>query len=135
VLSISDPGLTAWTPVPSEEVADSISWTMVWTGEELVSFFPGGAAYSPDTHTWRRLASLPPGVDEPSRPWGNGSTVAAGRHLVSPDGIYDLEANAWTHTDLEVPDRRGDPVLAWTGTEILIWSGSRDCEYVANMCV
>ncbi|GAA3224466.1 hypothetical protein [Actinocorallia longicatena] len=142
---------TSWTiarsPVPSR-----VGHIAAWTGTEMVVWggigegartgptrfgvpLTDGAAYTPDTDTWRKIApspltarSLPAAVwtGRTVFVWGGSGVPGETRPPVADGAEYDPAADAWTPLPKAPSGPRGTPVAVWTGTEVLLWSGTLD---------
>lgn len=110
-----------WTTIATSPLAPRTYETSVWTGEEMLVFggndaapcppnadcggglatrqFRDGAAYDPDTDSWRRIADTPIefGVAQALLVGGEVVVVAqpAGRYEESQTWTYDISRDAW----------------------------------------
>ena len=101
-----DPETDSWRRIAPGPLSGRASHLAVWTGDELVIWggyltrferehYDGeGAAYNPDTDSWRRLADgpLPPGYDAMGA-WTGDEVVV----LVSPMGIEPEDYPKFAH--------------------------------------
>lgn len=149
-----EPGRETWRRIPTAPLADRWGYTATWTGEELVVWggfsppgstgggttridtYADGAAWDPDTNTWRAIAP------SPLAPRGLHGAVWNGRRLVVFGGgsteqyesefyvaeplddaaTYDPASDTWSA--IASPGPIG-PLVAydWTGERIVHWSG------------
>jgi hypothetical protein len=144
-----DPASDTWRelpPGPLDGVADVAG---AWTGSELMilgrspprppgrsprSLGPGGemvgAAFSPCTNRWRRIASAPIEPRGAVTPVWTGSELLVwggngrGNFPMSDGAAYDSEQDSWRL--LPPVSVRGyyAPKPVWTGTEMLVWGWS-----------
>jgi N-acetylneuraminic acid mutarotase len=128
-----DPVTDSWAPINATG-APSGRWpyATAWTGSEFVVWggFPhdngmlvnDGAAYNPDTDTWRAIAPAP---DPPP----NGPFVWTGTELFvwgNPGARYNPASNTWSvmRTEGQPSGDRALNVTVWTGKEMIVWGGS-----------
>ncbi|WP_198653415.1 Kelch repeat-containing protein [Actinocorallia populi] len=126
-------------PIPARS-----SHTAVWTGEEMLvwggqgapddprdsyaTLLTDGAAYDPDSDTWRVMAKSPlSGRTGQNAVW-TGSVLLiwggdAHRKKLKDGAAYDPAKNTWTALP-DAPDARSGAQTAWTGTEALFIGGS-----------
>lgn len=73
--------------------------------------------------------------------WWDGERGAIGSTIVQPPGTFTLPAtpsttctnDTWSRTRYQAPDARAIPDAIWTGTEMIVWGGSRgEFGYVFN---
>jgi N-acetylneuraminic acid mutarotase len=114
---------------------------VVWSGRELIGWgggccgdaFSDGAAYSPATNSWRRLATSPlAGSQHPIGAWtGRKLLVFVGR--TNPDGkpwparlaraaAYNPRSDSWRRI-APLPEDRLDANAVWDGHELLVVGG------------
>ncbi len=102
----------------------------IWTGTELITFGepaapdesppPEGAAFNPETGTWRMIAPAPIASGSPVAWTGSEVIVWGGR--TGEEAAYDPEADTWRRLpDAPIPTR--DAVGVWTGTEVVALGG------------
>lgn len=128
-----------WDPVTNSvgQIADSgLIWrtssAMVWTGSEVLlvggSNGPGieqiGAAYNPQTDTWRELADPPVDADS----WDNalvGPAVWTGSEMLlwSSGLAYYPAGDSWREIEASPLSERVGPASVWTGSQIIVWGG------------
>jgi hypothetical protein len=122
----------------------------IWTGKEMLVWSGncdggasgicfGGGAYAPATDTWRPMNE----TGEPTARRAYGAVWTGTRMLVwggmifvqqplpgelqcvGDGGAYDPETDAWsTISNAGAPSPRLGPVVAWTGTRMLVWGGN-----------
>lgn len=127
-----------WQPMAASPLSPRQGAVGTWTGEELIvvggdaqppcpptadctyepEFLADGAAYDPDTDTWRRIADVPEPVAGAVAAWN-------GEEVIVVDGdtthAYDPAGDSWS-TLGELPEGDGDPALV---------SGSGTLAYVS----
>jgi hypothetical protein len=98
----------------------------VWLGDRMLAVV---SKWGPIATPWSFLATWDPASDswQPlvQPPHSAHGQLLLGGHLaiVLGSGLaYDLSADAWVRLPLDVVDRN-DAVLAWTGSELVIWGG------------
>lgn len=144
-----DPGTDRWEELATPPL-DPAVWaaSSVWTGEEFVLWVtldhegleapPHGAAYDPETDTWRTLPSSPLGHrEEQTATWtGSEMVIWGGR---TPDGrrlddgaAYNPRSNEWRPlADAGIAPRAGHVAEALRG-QLVIWGGDTDGGYAAD---
>jgi hypothetical protein len=138
-----DPATDRWRLLPAPPFNDPATAATVWTGAEVILLGAGrargtgrstgaggslvGVALRPGTSDagWRVLAALP-AAHAPPNLQGVATTSAGGVAVVyggySPVGLlYDPSTDCWLALPLHRP--RGSPLLAWTGSDLLLWGG------------
>jgi N-acetylneuraminic acid mutarotase len=145
-----DPRTDAWASItrdgaPSRRSGHKAVWTgremIVWGGMPLPGSGAGGvedaAAYDPVTDTWKPLS--PHGAPSPRN---GGSAVWTGQEFVIWSGIltrggrlfplfpedaaaYDPNTQAWRPLPAAPLELRSQQSTVWTGSEVLIFGGSR----------
>ena len=121
----------------------------VWTGKEMVVWggsisqsgagLTDGGAYNPTTDTWRTIANDgAPSARRWSRPiwtgkeilfWGGADfTTTAEQVPVLGDGAaYNPSTDSWRSISTKnAPSPRCSHSAVWTGTEMLVWGGTKD---------
>ncbi|MGB2954109.1 MAG: GerMN domain-containing protein [Gaiellaceae bacterium] len=108
---------------------------VVWTGREMIGWgggccgdaFSDGAAYSPATNTWRRLAPSPvAGQQSPVGAWtGRELVIFGGRGFegkATSGAAYDPTADSWRRIAPPPAPRYGANAV-WDGREVLLAGG------------
>jgi len=139
-----DPASNVWTTIaaPPTEFKGRRDPHAVWTGSKMLVF--GGretevkndvAIYDPATDTWTVGA-----VSPLSKRWGAayawstttnellvwGGYTGTGSSSVAGDGAaYNPTTNSWTLLPAAPIPARGEPNSAWTGTDLLVFAGSK----------
>ncbi|WP_150239976.1 Kelch repeat-containing protein [Nocardiopsis quinghaiensis] len=137
----------AVSELPPGPLAPRQDHSLVWSGEELLVWgghgttqhdsFAGGAAYSPDTGSWRRL----PEVDLESRTrhnavmvkdrmlvWGGFTPTHSGgpeAHLAGDGALYDIEAGSWEPI-APAPEARSLARAVTVGEHVVFGGGHRE---------
>jgi hypothetical protein len=133
-----DPVTRRWKALPLSPIGASTAATSFWTGDEMVitgglgseTASRAGAAYDPAARTWREIAEVPvaperdapvPLTDMHTTPVWTGTRAV----FVTADGVlsYDPRADRWQHVDAPRDAWRAGGTVAWTGDELLVWSG------------
>lgn len=141
------PRTDTWTPLPLENAPEGrLEPASVWTGREMIvwgGLLEGGqrscgtgARYDPESRTWRRLpmGGAPVSSRGMQAAWTGGEMVVwGGSHLDGESRInvgmqtgarYHPGADAWKPLAVNrAPEGRMDAGCAWTGTEMVVWSG------------
>lgn len=132
------------TPLPEAPIPNRWWHGAVWTGKEMIVFGGGrdsygrrdGAAYNPDTRTWRELPRAPVGGYANSLVWTGEEVITFGGIKDTPGGTqgyptgfvsegaaYDPEADRWRLLSESGLDARGWHSAVWTGEEMITWGG------------
>ncbi len=123
-----DPVSDTWSPMSREGAAtERRDPASVWTGSEMIvwggsrcrggtELCDDGFAYNPDTNSWRALSTV--GAPLPC----SRRATWTGRYMfltgATGAGLYNPSANSWLRASNDSFD---DPVVAWTGTEVIVW--------------
>ncbi len=145
-----DPRSESWKVISPAPLAPRKDHVAVWTGEEMIVWggsrpvlplrkererlFYDGAAYDPQSDTWRRLPPtrllaatspvLPSGVEPDLNAVWTGDTML----IWGPNGgaSYDPNSHQWERVTSPPPDfgltYDGSPAV-WTGDEMIVWGG------------
>ena len=127
--------------------------TMLWTGREVLVWggydisnpppyhsAADGAAYDPVTDTWRRLAAGPLAgrfghtaawTGKEMLIWGGVSGEEGGPPLPDSGAAYDPAADTWRVLPAGPLTAVYSPTAAWTGTQLIVWSGVHGAAYDA----
>jgi len=115
---------------------------VVWTGREMIGWGggccgdadAGGAAYNPDTDTWRKLAPSPLAAEQrPTGAWTgrelvlfvSGVDAASGKPSparYARAAAYNPATDTWRRI-APLPERRNGATAVWTNGEIVIVGG------------
>jgi hypothetical protein len=142
-----DPRADKWRPLPSTDLGslNSSITEVAWTGEQVLvvgafgsrvdagvddASVPAAALYDPETDAWTRLPDAPEALPEDAV-WTGQELVFVG--LTGGDGLH---APQWTHALALDPAARvwrtlpgpplavrGQPLVAWTGREVVVGGG------------
>lgn len=121
------PDALRWVPLPTDGAPPAPDrHAAVWTGSELVVLAQAGARLGAAADRWHAVPGAgAPSFEDASAVW-TGSEVfvlGAGAPLA---GRYDPAADAWRAVSpAGAPEPRRQPVVAWTGSEVLVWGGER----------
>jgi hypothetical protein len=131
---------TRWERLPKAPIGGRVGAGVIWTGSEMIVWGgtdrgerPGltdGAAYNPQTRTWRKLRPAPAGmrgiVESAvwtgkeaffwTADWTNGDEGVAA-------ALYDPRTDTWRSLRRGPLDGRQGSSTIWTGTQALILSG------------
>lgn len=147
------PATGTWRQLPAPPLTSRTGAVGAWTGTEMIvaggDASPGGladqaapavdgAAWTPSPGTWHRIASMP--VPLPS--YGFATAVWTGREMLvwasapaTVDGLgrqiagsevvlaYNPATDSWRRLPSSGLTPRVDPVLVWTGHELVVWGG------------
>ncbi|HYP22222.1 MAG TPA: hypothetical protein VEV43_01495 [Actinomycetota bacterium] len=134
-----DPETRTWRALPDSPLEPASSRVAFWTGKEVVLVgglgagpARDGAAYDPAADRWRSIAPVPLAAQRDDQPimLSDFSTRPAwtGRKavFVTIDGVlsYDPATDRWTRERAPQDVSRHGAAVAWTGDELLVWSGS-----------
>lgn len=146
-----DPTTRQWHPMAPAPIGSRVGHTAVWTGQELIIFEGApigqaaaaaaqdidGAAYDPESDTWRQIAPAP------INPRTGHAAVWTGKEMVVFGGsrtlrfgasvaLYDPAADTWRMSSESPLDWAFGLVAAvWTGTKVVIWSGTGPADVAA----
>lgn len=137
-----DPRTDTWRTIAKSPLGPRASDIALWTGDEMLVwggagggdgpvFVGDGAAYDPDTDSWRPI--LPP-RREPTlntsyeAVWTGSEMIIwggdRGRGVRSDGWAFDPSTDAWRKlTDAPLSARFNHSML-WTGNEVLVWGGA-----------
>jgi N-acetylneuraminic acid mutarotase len=136
-----DPATRTWKTMPLSPIGAPTAAASLWTGDEMVitggfgteTATRAGAAYDPVARTWRAIAEVPvarerggapiPLTDSHTTPVWTGKRAV----FVTADGVfsYDPRADRWQRVNAPREAWRWGATVAWTGDELLVWSGSQ----------
>jgi hypothetical protein len=127
-----------WKWMAASPLAARIQPAAAWTGEELLVWggtdgrrdrlFGDGAAYDPESDSWRRLPDAPIGARAPLSVWTGDELLVWGTavrvHPRPRDGAaYDPQTNAWRPI-AEAPIELTDATAVWTGREMIVFGAA-----------
>jgi hypothetical protein len=141
-----------WRTLPTAPVHGRAFHSAVWTGSEMVVWggkgatgrpLSDGAAYRPAARRWRVLARAP------LRPRSRHVALWTGRQMLvwggqlnrgpeergvfaSDGGAYVPESNRWRRMAQAPIRSTAGTVAVWTGTTMLVWTGTAGAEYDPN---
>ena len=138
-----DPKTDVWTTLPTSDAPGGNSNAVgIWTGGELLvwggcSALAGsclaGALYNPTSGTWRPMstaaAPAPRGgfahawTGTTLFVWGGAVATLSGLQDAFDGAAYTLATNTWKPLPRAGLDARDEALGAWTGSELLVWSG------------
>lgn len=134
-----DPSRERWRELPDAPVAARQSHTAVWTGTEMIVWGGtdlvgevgedlGGAAYDPESDSWRRIASAPVVFrSDHTAVWaGTEMIVWGGRHIdaTGAGAAYDPASDTWRPLPSAPIEPRLYHVAAWDGQAMIVWGGT-----------
>jgi hypothetical protein len=121
-----NPATRTWRklpPGPDPAEAMEGGYTAVWTGTEMLGWGLGlNAAYNPATNRWRRVSGPFGGsvwTGRQALTWGGGCCGSAS----AEGGAYNPATDTWQRLPRS-PLAGRHPVMAWTGTELVIAGGN-----------
>jgi hypothetical protein len=118
-------------PAPPDQLADGAA--LAWTGSEVLVFDGRvGSAFEPVEDVWRVLPDAPVQITEPISVWTGTDMIVWGEPVDEtgqPDAegaVYNPATDSWRPiADAPLSARTGTTTApVWTGTEMLVWSGS-----------
>jgi beta-lactamase regulating signal transducer with metallopeptidase domain/N-acetylneuraminic acid mutarotase len=145
-----NPATDTWTPLSIIAAPRARSqMAAVWTGTEMLIWGGAGegwgverlgARYDPRTDTWDSLSEkeAPEPRMEPTAVWSGNEMLVWGGVRYAPDqitfgtgGRYDPRRNSWTLLPTNgAPSARTGHTAVWTGSEMVVWGGGEDVEYM-----
>lgn len=117
------------------------AWTgtelLIWSGENCAgsacpsfraAHMADGAAYSPSTNRWRKLAPSPLSARTPAATAWTGTEMLVWGGVNENDFLgdgaaYDPAGNRWRPIAASPLAARNNAVSVWTGRELLVWGG------------
>lgn len=129
------PESSEWSPMADLGAPSGrIRFSMAWTGSEVIVWggnatdgraVDTGAAYSPETDTWRTISGGPRfGMVGTEAAWGDGALFTWNGAEEGLDAIYRPDTDSWERvTEEGAPVRRAGAHVHWTGDGFLIWGG------------
>ncbi len=139
---IFDPALNSWTPISTvgaPVARDEINfiWTgtvgILWGGWNNSSLASGGI-YDPVANSWSAMNTVnQPTVRNRHRSVWTGSEVfvwggminSSGTTVVNDGKLYNPATNGWRNISASPLQPRRDFSAFWTGSEVLVWGGTR----------
>jgi N-acetylneuraminic acid mutarotase len=123
--------------------------TAIWTGSEMIvwggggrrpnSVLRSGGRYDPSTDSWHSTKLT--GAPSPRAVhtavwtgtemliWGGLKYLESGSIALGTGGRYNPSTNTWTKiTNAGAPYKRTSHTAVWTGTEMLVWTGTSDSD-------
>ncbi|HYQ02240.1 MAG TPA: hypothetical protein VER96_26375 [Polyangiaceae bacterium] len=138
-----DPAQNVWRSISLEGAAQGcIGSASVWTGEELLvwggsnagsaspELTSTGAAYNPDTDSWRPISNVgaPPLRSNPATVWTGQEMIVYSGNTEADVRAYDPASDHWRSLSAHgAPGFHAAGDAVWTGSEMLVW-GAPDCE-------
>jgi N-acetylneuraminic acid mutarotase len=130
----------AWSALPTEGAPEARKLhAAVWTGREMLvwgGMLPmagtaagDGAAYDPNTNTWRPIATsgAPSARHSHKAVWTGSKMLVWGGFekggYAKLGGAYDPETDTWTTIPEPPIGGRTRHGMVWTGTELVVWGG------------
>ena len=146
-----DPVADRWLPLPEAELTARDDPRAVWTGSEMIVWggrddaghTRDGARYSPAKNRWVpvTLKGAPKAREDHSAVWTGREMIVWGgwngdddaRNYALDGGRYDPRTNRWRPISRRgAPEPREDHSAIWTGSEMIVWGGSRREETSEN---
>jgi len=141
--AVYDPLANLWRPIsttdaPSRRSGHTAVWTgtemIVWGGYENMSNVAGnsGAAYNPQTDTWRPI----PNCGASARAghtavWTGSEMIVWGGSDANTGQAYNPVTNSWRQLAVvNAPSARWGHRAVWTGTTMIVWGGGD--QYLAS---
>jgi len=127
-----------WVQMAASPLAPRAYPASTWTGDELLiwggsdgrqeRFFDDGAAYDPNTDTWRRLPQAPIEPRAPLWVWTGQELIVWGTAVRVNDrprdgAAYDLGTDTWRRI-AEAPIELSDSTAVWTGQEMIVFGAA-----------
>ena len=137
-----DPSTDTWEAIPTLGAPSARTYhSAVWTGTEMIVWggtagavnsegtlilgfgFNTGAAYNPQTKTWRPLSMTcpPAGKSGHTAIWTGSEMIIWGGQT---GARYNPATDSWQHiSPVGAPASRTRHTATWTGTDMIIWGG------------
>ena len=124
-----NPTSDTWTATADDAPSPHAADATVWTGTEMLVW--GGAAdgtgtrYNPATNSWHAMtATGAPAPRHAPAVWTGTEMIFIGGDNLSDGGRYNPTTDAWVIIPATGgPGPRSNHVVAWSGTEVLVWGG------------
>jgi hypothetical protein len=140
-----NPATDTWAPMSTDGAPSGrVDYGAVWTGREMIIWggwnipsditYADGARYNPATDTWRPISAdgAPPASHGMSAVWtGSEMVIWGGRNqpnnqVLNVGARYDPATDTWRPLSTEnVAEGRFYHTTIWTGSEMIVWGGSR----------
>jgi len=143
-----NPALDTWTATSTTNAPEGRgSQSTVWTGSEMIIWggFTGivllntGGRYNPITDSWTPTSTTnaPAARALHSAVWTDSEMIiwggkgCGGNCNFNTGGRYNPGTDSWTATSTtNAPSARWDQKAVWTGSEMIVWGGSDDMNYL-----
>ena len=124
--------------------------TAVWTGSEMIIWggynngvdMDSGGKYNPAADSWTptNTADAPLGRESHTAVWTGSEMivwggVGCGRNCrLNTGGRYNPSTDSWAATSISnAPASRWEHTAVWTGTEMIIWGGTDQAQYLNTL--
>ena len=138
-----DAAADTWQELPPSPLAARALTASAWTGSELLiwggwrgtygyefaeGFFGDGAAYDPETQSWRVLPPAPIEGRAPFSVWTGSELLVWGtalrvEHRERDGAAYNPEIDRW-HPIADAPIELTDATATWTGEEMIVFGAA-----------
>ncbi|HEY7159851.1 MAG TPA: hypothetical protein VH815_01265, partial [Acidobacteriota bacterium] len=143
-----NPQTDSWIPTNSSGTPEArLGHKAVWTGSEMIIwggaiFGAGdsitGARYDPAIDTWQSMSIVDAPITNDAAVWTGTEFVVLGDAnspppYITTGGKYNPSTDSWTATSIvNAPESRAGFTAVWTGTEVIMWGGSRSFLYFSS---
>jgi len=139
-----DPVADAWSPTstsnaPTPRLQNTAVWTgtrmIVWGGNNgLSTYYNTGGAYDPQSNHWTALSTTnAPAFYSHGAVWSGSEVIVWGElypAAVSGGGRYNPALDTWSPvSQTGAPQTFFASAQAWTGTRLVVWTGSAGGQY------
>jgi hypothetical protein len=144
-----NPALDTWTATRSTNAPEAQgSQSTVWTGSEIIiwggansaaQLLNTGGRYNPITDSWTPTSTTNAPVARPthSAVWTGSEMIVwggfgcGGNCNLNSGGRYNPSTDSWTTTStMNAPEARWEHTAEWTGSQMIVWGGSDDMNYL-----
>jgi N-acetylneuraminic acid mutarotase len=144
-----NPALDTWTATSTTNAPEARgSQSTVWTGSEIIiwggansgaQLLNTGGRYNPITDSWTATSTsnTPVARADHTAVWTGSEMViwggfgCGGNCNLNSGGRYNSSTDSWTTTSIvNAPTVRWDHTAVWTGSEMIVWGGSDDMNYL-----
>lgn len=143
-----NPQTDSWIPTNSSGTPEArYGHKAVWTGTEMIVWGGSiigagdsitGARYDPAIDSWQSMSIVDAPITNDAAVWTGTEFIVLGDASSPPPyittgGKYNPSTDSWTSTSIvNAPESRAGFTAVWTGTEVIMWGGSRSFLYFSS---
>jgi N-acetylneuraminic acid mutarotase len=143
-----NPALDTWTATSTNAPEARGSQSTVWTGSEIIiwggansaaQLLNTGGRYNPITDSWTATSpsNAPVARADHTAVWTGSEMViwggfgCGGNCNLNSGGRYNPDTDSWVATStVNAPVARWDHTAVWSGSQMIVWGGSDDMNYL-----